>query len=63
MLGCVNREVRQEKQNSLGRSSVRWEMVKLWVMTVGFERENVDRIPEEELLNITHYPVNETIGD
>lgn len=31
-------------------------------MTVGFERENVDLIPEEELLNITHYPVNETVG-
>ena len=42
---------------------MRWETVKLWVTTVGFERENVDWIPTEELLNITHYPVNKTIGD
>lgn len=38
-------------------------MVKLWVTTGGFERENVDWMPREELLNITHYPVNGTIGD
>lgn len=42
---------------------VRWEMVKLWVTTGSFERENVDWMPREELLNITHYPVNGTIGD